>query len=126
MWGKKNLPSVHGTMAIFALFLGFLNVVVHRFLTEEDDVWSQNAWDHVPPPDDQLEKITESLSKQRLKPVPQDEKEKYNSKPAKHWYIPFTIFIVTCIEINKNLVRDNFYKMNASNFFRNRKWYDGL
>ncbi|KAF8806849.1 methyltransferase [Phlegmacium glaucopus] len=73
-----------------------------RFLTEDDDVWSQNAWDHVPPPDDQLEKITESLSKQRLKPVPQEEKEKYNAKPAKHW--------------------DNFYKMNANNFFRNRKW----
>ena len=72
--------------------LGLLKVVIYRFLTEDDDVWSQNAWDHVPPPDDQLEKITESLSKQRLKPVPQDEKEKYNSKPAKHWYIYFTFF----------------------------------
>ncbi|KAF8956960.1 S-adenosyl-L-methionine-dependent methyltransferase [Flammula alnicola] len=73
-----------------------------RFLTEEDDVWSQNAWDHVPPPDDQVETIAKSLSKQRLAPVPLEDKQKINEKPAKHW--------------------DNFYKMNASNFFRNRKW----
>ncbi|KAH9479304.1 tRNA(Thr) (cytosine(32)-N(3))-methyltransferase [Psilocybe cubensis] len=73
-----------------------------RFLTEEDDVWSQNAWDHVPPPDDQVETIEKSLSKQRLNPVPLEDKIKLNEKPAKHW--------------------DNFYKMNADNFFRNRKW----
>ncbi|CAA7269267.1 unnamed protein product [Cyclocybe aegerita] len=73
-----------------------------RFLTEDADVWSQNAWDHVPPPEDQEETIARSLSKQRQNPVPLEEKQKYNEKPAKHW--------------------DNFYKMNASNFFRNRKW----
>ncbi|PPQ86107.1 hypothetical protein CVT25_003674 [Psilocybe cyanescens] len=73
-----------------------------RFLTKEDDVWSQNAWDHVPPPDDQVETIAKSLYKQRLNPVPQEDKIKFNKKPAKHW--------------------DNFYKMNADNFFRNRKW----
>lgn len=73
-----------------------------RFLTDEEDVWSQNAWDHVPPPDDQVEIIANSLSRQRLTPVPAEEKVRYNEKPAKHW--------------------DNFYKMNASNFFRNRKW----
>ncbi|KAJ3510705.1 hypothetical protein NLJ89_g4519 [Agrocybe chaxingu] len=73
-----------------------------RFLTEDADVWSQNAWDHVAPPEDQGETIARSLSKQRQNPVPLEEKQKYNEKPAKHW--------------------DNFYKMNASNFFRNRKW----
>jgi len=73
-----------------------------RFLTDESEVWSQNAWDHVPPPDDQAEAITTSLSKQRLAPVPDADKPKYNEKPSRHW--------------------DNFYKMNASNFFRNRKW----
>ncbi|KAG6812341.1 hypothetical protein H0H92_003330 [Tricholoma furcatifolium] len=73
-----------------------------RFLTDESQVWTQNAWDHVPPPDDQAETINASLSKQRLAPVPDDDKSKYNDKPARHW--------------------DNFYKMNASNFFRNRKW----
>ncbi|KDQ61936.1 hypothetical protein JAAARDRAFT_123355, partial [Jaapia argillacea MUCL 33604] len=72
------------------------------FLTDEADVWSQNAWDHVPLPDDQVEVIAASLAKQRLAPVPDDDKPKYNEKPARHW--------------------DNFYKMNADNFFRNRKW----
>ncbi|PPQ65168.1 hypothetical protein CVT24_011031 [Panaeolus cyanescens] len=75
---------------------------VKRFLTDEQDVWSQNAWDHVPPPDDQAETIEKSLSRQKLNPVAPEEKQKYNDKPAKHW--------------------DNFYKMNAGNFFRNRKW----
>ncbi|KAF9454367.1 methyltransferase [Macrolepiota fuliginosa MF-IS2] len=73
-----------------------------RFLTDEADVWSQNAWDHVPPPDDQGEIIAASLNKQRSSPIPVEEHSKYNEKPARHW--------------------DNFYKANASNFFRNRKW----
>ncbi|KAH7922214.1 methyltransferase [Leucogyrophana mollusca] len=73
-----------------------------RFLTENSDVWAQNAWDHVPPPDDQAEAIAMSLAKQRLAPVPDEEKAKYNEKPARHW--------------------DNFYKTNANNFFRNRNW----
>ncbi|KAF9466186.1 methyltransferase [Collybia nuda] len=73
-----------------------------RFLTNEHEVWSQNAWDHVPPPDDQVEVIAASLLKQRLARVPDDDKPKYNDKPSRHW--------------------DNFYKTNSSNFFRNRKW----
>jgi len=73
-----------------------------RFLTDEDDVWAHNAWDHVPPPEDQAEIIAASLARQKGAPVPDDEKVKYNEKPAKYW--------------------DNFYKNNAANFFRNRKW----
>jgi len=57
-----------------------------RFLTDEADVWSQNAWDHVPPPDDQIETITKSLTKQKLNPVSSEEKLKVNEKPARHWY----------------------------------------
>ncbi|KAJ2913064.1 hypothetical protein MD484_g7338, partial [Candolleomyces efflorescens] len=73
-----------------------------RFLTNDTDVWNHNAWDHVPPPDDQGEAISKALEKQRSNPVPAEEKAKYNDKPSRHW--------------------DNFYKMNAANFFRNRKW----
>ncbi|OBZ74124.1 tRNA(Thr) (cytosine(32)-N(3))-methyltransferase [Grifola frondosa] len=73
-----------------------------RFLTEGSDVWSQNAWDHVPPPDDQEEVIASALARQKNAPVPEYDKSKYNDKPARHW--------------------DNFYKMNSNNFFRNRKW----
>ncbi|PIL24822.1 hypothetical protein GSI_12708 [Ganoderma sinense ZZ0214-1] len=73
-----------------------------RFLTDQADVWSQNAWDHVPPPDDQDEVISAAIARQKRAPVPESDKAKYNEKPAKHW--------------------DNFYKANASNFFRNRQW----
>ncbi|KAJ7035590.1 methyltransferase [Mycena alexandri] len=73
-----------------------------RFLTNEAEVWSQNAWDHVPPPDDQDEIIAASLQKQRSAPVPEDDKPKYNERPARHW--------------------DTFYRNNSSNFFRDRKW----
>ena len=58
-----------------------------RFLTDEQEVWSQNAWDHVPPPDDQDEIIAKALEKQKSNPVPLDEKVKYNEKPAKHWSV---------------------------------------
>ncbi|KAG6909371.1 hypothetical protein DXG01_000810 [Tephrocybe rancida] len=111
MSAEKSTSSVHnvgvekppfgsrsdrlGTSVITTLFK-------YLFLTDESQVWSQNAWDHVPPPDDQAETINASLSKQRSAPVPDDDKPKYNEKPARHW--------------------DNFYKMNSSNFFRNRKW----
>ncbi|KAK0489294.1 methyltransferase [Armillaria novae-zelandiae] len=73
-----------------------------RLLTDEAEVWTQNAWDHVSPPDDQDEIIAASLTKQRSAPVPEDDKRKYHDKPAKFW--------------------DNFYKANSSNFFRDRKW----
>ncbi|KAF8548710.1 methyltransferase [Imleria badia] len=73
-----------------------------RFLTEDANVWTQNAWDHVPAPDDQADSIASSLQRQRLAPVPDQDKEIYNSKPAKYW--------------------NNFYKTNADNFFRDRKW----
>ncbi|KAJ7065217.1 methyltransferase [Mycena amicta] len=71
-----------------------------RFLTDQTEVWSQNAWDHVPPPDDQDEIIAAALQRQRSNPVP--DKETYNDRPARHW--------------------DNFYRMNSSNFFKDRKW----
>ncbi|KAF8892160.1 S-adenosyl-L-methionine-dependent methyltransferase [Infundibulicybe gibba] len=74
-----------------------------RFLTDAADVWSQNAWDHVTPPEDQVEVITAALARQQLAPVPEADKLKYNEKPAKHW--------------------DNFYKTNSNNFFRDRKWF---
>jgi hypothetical protein len=73
-----------------------------RFLTEEQDVWAHNAWDHVPPPTDQGELIAASLARQRAAPVAEPEKAVVNEKPAKHW--------------------DNFYKNNADNFFKDRKW----
>lgn len=61
----------------------------YRFLTQDSDVWTQNAWDHVPPPEDQTETINASLARQRLVPVPDDDKKNYNAKPAKYWFASF-------------------------------------
>ncbi|KAI0675598.1 methyltransferase [Trametes maxima] len=96
----KTASSVHDVTAEKPPFGS--RHVADAFLTDEADVWTQNAWDHVPPPTDQDEVISSALNRQRSAPVPEDEKQKYNEKPARHW--------------------DNFYKANASNFFRNRKW----
>ncbi|KAG8803999.1 hypothetical protein FRC17_006061, partial [Serendipita sp. 399] len=73
-----------------------------RFLTADKDVWSKNAWDHVPPPEGHDEVIQKALDRQRLAPVAEQEKEKYNSRPARYW--------------------DQFYCWNESNFFKDRKW----
>lgn len=90
-----------------------------RFLLDEADVWNQNAWDHVPPPEDQLETIAASLSRQKIAPVPEEEKQKYNDKPARHWCASIHLHIICPLHVPP---RDNFYKANSSNFFRNRKW----
>ncbi|KAJ7089858.1 methyltransferase [Mycena belliarum] len=73
-----------------------------RFLTDETQVWTKNAWDHVPPPNDQHELIAASLLKQRTTPVAPDERAKYNDRPARQW--------------------DTFYHNNSANFFKDRKW----
>lgn len=80
VFGPKSIPLTHIAVCI-------------RFLTDEDAVWSQNAWDHVPPPDDQADTIAASLERQRIAPVPEDEKAKYNEKPAKHWSVTRDAFI---------------------------------
>ncbi|KDQ19101.1 hypothetical protein BOTBODRAFT_103483 [Botryobasidium botryosum FD-172 SS1] len=76
-----------------------------------DDVWSKSAWDHVPPPDDQKDRIEASLARQHSVPVPDDEKRmypglcpwnKYNDTPARFW--------------------NKFYANNSANFFKDRKW----
>ncbi|KAJ1306679.1 hypothetical protein OPQ81_007672 [Rhizoctonia solani] len=73
-----------------------------RFLTKDQDVWSKNAWDHVPPPSDQAERIEKALGRQRNSPVPKEAHSKYNDDPASYW--------------------DRFYRWNEGNFFRDRKW----
>lgn len=93
-----------------------------RFLTDDQDVWNHNAWDRVPPPDDQDEIVATAMAKQRSLPVPEEEKAKINAKPSRNWYIPRPAvheshMLIQCI------FRDNFYKNNANNFFRDRNWY---
>ncbi|KZT59474.1 S-adenosyl-L-methionine-dependent methyltransferase [Calocera cornea HHB12733] len=73
-----------------------------RFLTAQQDVWSKNAWDHVPPPADQGERVREALERQERGRVPPELQEKYNTSPSTYW--------------------DAFYTLNRSNFFKDRKW----
>ncbi|KAG8896510.1 hypothetical protein FRB99_008856, partial [Tulasnella sp. 403] len=73
-----------------------------RYLLDESLVFEENAWDHVPPPDDQEERIQTAILRQKKSPVPPDKKAKYNSKPSLYW--------------------DIFYRHNQNNFFKDRKW----
>jgi tRNAThr (cytosine32-N3)-methyltransferase len=90
----------------------------NSFLVHEGDVWQQNAWDHVPPPSDHDEVIAASLTRQRSAPVPVDERTKYNQNPSRHWYSRRRRDAYSA----NILSRDNFYKANSDNFFRNRNW----
>jgi len=90
----------------------------HRFLTENDDVWSQNAWDHVPAPADQDATIAASLARQRATPVPDDDKPKYNTRPAKHWSVPIPSPISTTLLKGNCDIGTTFTKRTPQTFSR--------
>ncbi|WOO85825.1 putative methyltransferase-like protein [Vanrija pseudolonga] len=73
-----------------------------RKLGDEDDVWSNNAWDHAELPDDFNERAAEIMEKHRSTPVPEAKVEDYNARPAAFW--------------------DAFYSNHADQFFKNRRW----
>jgi tRNAThr (cytosine32-N3)-methyltransferase len=73
-----------------------------RFLSEEDDVFSYNAWDHVVPDEEHYEYCEAQYAAQRAKPVSDFDRERFNAHPEKWW--------------------DLFYKQKTSTFFKDRKW----
>jgi len=73
-----------------------------RYLTEEDDVWQHNAWDHVEWGEEQKLEAERQLAEQKQTPVSDFDKNLYNSNPAKYW--------------------DQFYRNNREKFFKDRKW----
>lgn len=73
-----------------------------RYLTNEDDVWNHNAWDHVEWGEEQREEAQRQLEAQAQTPVPEFDKNLYNSNPAKYW--------------------NQFYSNNREKFFKDRKW----
>ncbi|CAI5758941.1 unnamed protein product [Candida verbasci] len=73
-----------------------------RYLTDEDQVWNHNAWDHVEWGEEQINQAKELISKQYDHPVKEFDKNLYNSKPEKYW--------------------DIFYRHNKENFFKDRMW----
>jgi tRNAThr (cytosine32-N3)-methyltransferase len=89
-----------GIILVFHVFND--STSLSSFLTDPSAVFTQNAWDHVPPPPEHDKTITVALERQRKAPVSTDEQKKYNDKPARYW--------------------DEFYKANEANFFKDRKW----
>jgi len=73
-----------------------------RFLTEKDDVFEYNAWDHVEPDSDHEAFCESQYARQRAAPVTDFDKSRFNDKPEKWW--------------------DLFYKQKTSTFFKDRKW----
>lgn len=73
-----------------------------RFLTQEDNVFEYNAWDHVETDDAFKEYSEKQYELQRSSPVSDFDKSRFNSDPAKWWNL--------------------FYKNNTANFFKDRKW----
>ncbi|EPE33429.1 S-adenosyl-L-methionine-dependent methyltransferase [Glarea lozoyensis ATCC 20868] len=73
-----------------------------RYLSEKDNVFEFNAWDHVETDDTYKEYAEQQYAKQREAPVSDFDKTRFNSDPAKWW--------------------NNFYKNNTANFFKDRKW----
>ncbi|KAH8670415.1 S-adenosyl-L-methionine-dependent methyltransferase [Tricladium varicosporioides] len=73
-----------------------------RFLSEKDNVFEFNAWDHVETDDTYKEYAEQQYAKQREAPVSDFDKSRFNGDPAKWW--------------------NNFYKNNTANFFKDRKW----
>ncbi|EPE09414.1 actin-binding protein [Ophiostoma piceae UAMH 11346] len=73
-----------------------------RFLTQEDNVFEYNAWDHVETDDAFKEYSEKQYELQRSAPVSDFDKSRFNSDPAKWWNL--------------------FYKNNTANFFKDRKW----
>ncbi|KZV88186.1 methyltransferase [Exidia glandulosa HHB12029] len=75
-----------------------------RYLVNEDDVFTKNAWDHVPAPEGYDDFVNAALDRQKQNPVSDFEKTKVcgPGMAARHW--------------------DIFYKNNQANFFRDRRW----
>lgn len=73
-----------------------------RHLTESDDVFTFNAWDHVVPDDAHYEYCEAQYASQRATPVSDFDRNRFNEHPEKWW--------------------DLFYKQKTSTFFKDRKW----
>ncbi|EXJ96190.1 hypothetical protein A1O1_01316 [Capronia coronata CBS 617.96] len=73
-----------------------------RYLSESDDVFEYNAWDHVVPDESHWEYCESQYAAQRAAPVSEFDQSRFNQHPEKWW--------------------DLFYKQKTSTFFKDRKW----
>ena len=73
-----------------------------RYLSEKDDVFAYNAWDHVEPDPAHFDHCEAQYASQRASPVSDFDRNRFNANPEKWW--------------------DLFYKQKTSTFFKDRKW----
>ena len=73
-----------------------------RYLSDSDDVFAYNAWDHVEPDSAHFEYCEAQYATQRASPVSDFDRRRFNANPEKWW--------------------DLFYKQKSSTFFKDRKW----
>lgn len=73
-----------------------------RYLSESDNVFEFNAWDHVAPDEEHNAYTETQYALQRAAPVSDYDRERFNSQPEKWW--------------------DLFYKQKSATFFKDRKW----
>ncbi|KAJ1798341.1 hypothetical protein LPJ59_002563 [Coemansia sp. RSA 2399] len=73
-----------------------------RMLSSDRNVFEHNAWDHVEPDDDHRMYAEGQIRLHREYPVPEEERERYNDRPAEFW--------------------DSFYEINKDKFFKDRHW----
>lgn len=75
-----------------------------RVLQSPDEVWDHNAWDNAEWNDDDEAEAAKAVAKQRLNPVPAEQRDKYDREAAGFW--------------------DAFYAKNENRFFKDRHWLD--
>lgn len=73
-----------------------------RLLTDNADIWSHNAWDHVTPPASHYDAVAATLARQAETKLSLEEAEVFHSSPAGYW--------------------DTFYSAHENRFFNDRKW----
>ncbi|KAI8990012.1 S-adenosyl-L-methionine-dependent methyltransferase [Pilobolus umbonatus] len=73
-----------------------------RLLTDDNDVFNHNAWDHVEWDEEQEEIAKGKVTMHMENPVPEEEQEQYYTQPADYW--------------------NKFYEKNENKFFKNRNW----
>ncbi|XP_077072829.1 tRNA N(3)-cytidine methyltransferase METTL8, mitochondrial [Siphateles boraxobius] len=73
-----------------------------RILTDPDDIFQHNMWDHVQWTEEEREKAQQKAEENSKEKIPVEEQSKYDREAHKYW--------------------DRFYEMHQSKFFRNRNW----
>ncbi|XP_051566316.1 tRNA N(3)-methylcytidine methyltransferase METTL2-like [Myxocyprinus asiaticus] len=73
-----------------------------RILTNPDDIFQHNMWDHVQWTEEERERAQQKAEENSKYKIPVEEQCKYDRDANKYW--------------------DRFYEMHQSKFFRNRSW----